>query len=235
MVGDGSGVRDRLAVALDTDDLESAVSLARAVAPWFGVGKVGLELFGAAGPDAVRAVADCGLAVFLDLKLHDIPTTVERAARAVARLGPAYVTLHTLGGVEMLRAGVEGLAAGAPAGSTQVIRALGVTVLTSEASTDDELARRVDRAVTAGCPGVVTAARNVTLVKSLAPSLTVVTPGIRPAGTDVHDHADPATPEIALSSGSDLLVIGRAVTGATDPVAAARELAEGLAALPVRG
>jgi len=219
-----SSVRERLAVALDTDDLDLAVSLARSVEPWIAVGKVGLELFGAVGPDAVRAVADCGLRVFLDLKLHDIPTTVERAARALARLRPAFVTVHTLGGVDMLRAAVEALGPGTCT--------LGVTVLTSEASTDAELDRRVAVALAAGCPGVVTAARNVTRVKASAPSLTVVTPGIRPAGSDVHDHADPATPEAALAAGSDLLVLGRAVTGAADPVGAARRLSEQLADIP---
>ena len=218
----GATLRDRLAVALDTDDLDVAVSLARSVEPWIAVGKVGLELFGAVGPDAVRAVADCGLRVFLDLKLHDIPTTVEKAARALSRLRPAYVTVHTLGGVDMLRSGVEAF------GPATCV--LGVTVLTSEASTDQELDRRVEMAVTAGCAGVVTAARNVVRVKAAAPSLTVVTPGIRPAGSDVHDHADPATPESALAAGSDLLVLGRAVTGAPDPVGAARRLSEELAA-----
>jgi len=216
-----TALRNHLAVALDVDDLGTAVQLARAVEPWFAVGKVGLELFGAAGPDAVRAVADTGLRVFLDLKLHDIPTTVERAGRVLRRLRPAFVTIHTLGGVEMLKAGVDAF------GPETCV--LGVTVLTSESSTDAELDRRVEIALAAGCPGVVTAARNIARVKALAPSLTVVTPGIRPAGVDSHDHADPATPEAALDAGSDLLVLGRAVTAADDPVAAARDLADALA------
>ncbi|MGH9010884.1 MAG: orotidine 5'-phosphate decarboxylase / HUMPS family protein, partial [Acidimicrobiia bacterium] len=126
-------VRDRLALALDVEDLAAAVALADRLHPWFGVVKVGLELFTAAGPAAVEKLARPDRRVFLDLKLHDIPTTVGKAARQVGRLGVGYVTLHAAGGVDMLRAGVDGLAAGATdAGLDDRPVALGVTVLTSD-------------------------------------------------------------------------------------------------------
>ena len=105
--------RDRLALALDVDDLVEAIRLARILRPWFGTAKVGLELFSASGPEAIGAFAGLGYRVFLDLKMHDIPTTVHRAARVVGALGIDYLTLHAQGGVAMLRAGVEGLAEGA--------------------------------------------------------------------------------------------------------------------------
>src|SRR5919108_2751253 len=107
--------RDHLALALDVDDLDVAVGLARRLEPWFSVVKVGLELFGAVGPSAVERLVGLGFPVLLDLKLHDIPTTVGRTARALGRLGVSYLTLHTQGGASMLRAGVDGLAEGAAA------------------------------------------------------------------------------------------------------------------------
>src|SRR3954471_6892189 len=108
-------VRPRLAVALDVPDLDEAEGLAKEVAPWFGVAKVGLELYSAAGPEAIERLRALDLAVFADLKLHDIPTTVERAARVLGGLGVAFLNFHTAGGVPMLRAGLAGLAEGASA------------------------------------------------------------------------------------------------------------------------
>src|SRR5687768_4012268 len=105
--------RPRLALALDTDDLVEAVDLASMLSPWFGVAKIGLELFSASGPEGIAALRDRGLEVFVDLKLHDIPTTVQKAARVLGAVGAGYVTLHAQGGPAMVRAGVEGLLAGA--------------------------------------------------------------------------------------------------------------------------
>src|SRR3954451_23422595 len=106
-------VRNRLAIALDTDDLVEATRIAREVRPWFGVAKVGLELFSAVGPDAVISLSEEGYRIFLDLKLHDIPTTVRKAAQVCGGLGASYLTLHAAGGASMLRAGVEGFLEGA--------------------------------------------------------------------------------------------------------------------------
>jgi orotidine-5'-phosphate decarboxylase len=217
---------DRLALALDVDDLVEAVRLGRLLRPWFGIAKVGLELFSAAGPEAIGALRSLGFAVFCDVKLHDIPNTVRGAARVLGSLGADLLTLHAAGGEVMLRAGVEGLAEGAEAAGIPVPRALAVTILTSEgrrpATVLDE---RVAAAVEAGCAGVVCSAGDVRAVKRLGPRLLAVVPGIRPEGVPAHDQAAPATPRAAVEAGADILVIGRAVTAAADPAAAAAALA----------
>ena len=187
--------------------------------------KVGLELFSAAGPDAVPALVDEGFKVFLDLKLHDIPTTVNKAARVAGELGATYLTLHAQGGSVMLRAGVDGLAEGANAAGLPSTIALAVTILTSDADAPPHiLGKRVATAVESGCGGIVCAAADVAEAKQLAPRLVAVVPGIRPAGTDKDDQARAATPHEALANGADLLVIGRAVTHAPDRAEAASAL-----------
>ncbi|HEV7862258.1 MAG TPA: orotidine-5'-phosphate decarboxylase [Acidimicrobiia bacterium] len=211
--------RDRLALALDVDDLAAAVALADRLHPWFGVIKVGLELFAGAGPAAVEKLAAPGRVVFLDLKLHDIPTTVGKAARQVGRLGVGYVTLHSAGGVEMLRAGVDGLEAGAAEAGFDRPVALGVTVLTSDPDAS-AFPARLDAAVAGGCGGVVCSVRELPAVKDRLRLLAVV-PGIRLAGGSSHDQARVGTPAEAIAAGADLLVVGRAVTAASDPEAAA--------------
>jgi orotidine-5'-phosphate decarboxylase len=223
-------LRDRLAIALDTDDLVAATRLARSVSQWFGVAKVGLELYSSVGPDAIVEIADCGMKVFLDLKFHDIPTTVRKAARVVGGLGASYLTLHAMGGVSMLKAGVEGLAEGARrAGFEAPPVALAVTVLTSDGTAPAHiLPKRVQHALEAGCGGIVVSAVDVSTAKQLAPRLLAVTPGIRVEGTRKDDHARTSTPAGALAAGADLLVLGRAITDAPDPVAAAHSVFAGL-------
>ncbi|MCA1672268.1 MAG: orotidine-5'-phosphate decarboxylase, partial [Actinobacteria bacterium] len=206
-----------------------AQRLARQLQPWFGVAKVGLELYAAAGPEAVASLADNGFSVMLDLKLHDIPTTVRRAARVIGALGTSYLTLHAHGGPVMLRAGVDGLRDGAEAAGLAHPVALAVTVLTSDGDAPPHiLGRRVLAAVEGGCGGVVCAAADVREAKQLAPRLIAVVPGIRPVSADRHDQARASTPQQALESGADLLVVGRAVTTAADPVKAATALFESL-------
>src|SRR5438045_375982 len=142
----------RLGVALDVPDLDAAVALAQRVQPWIDVAKVGLELYSAAGPTAVTRMIELGYDVFLDLKLHDIPTTVGRAARVLGRLGVRYVNFHAAGGVDMLRAGVEGLAEGARDSGQAPAIPIAVTILTSDPDVrafDDRLAC----AIAAGCGG----------------------------------------------------------------------------------
>ncbi|MCU1373676.1 MAG: putative orotidine 5-phosphate decarboxylase [Actinomycetia bacterium] len=222
-------VRRRLAIVLDIDDLVVARRLAQTLRPWFGVVKVGLELFSAAGPDAIETMAELGYEVFVDLKLHDIPTTVGKTSRVLGSLGASYVTMHAFGGVDMLRAGVSGLAEGARSGGLPEPTALAVTVLTSDDGAPPHiLAKRVAVAIEAGCGGLVCAVGDVREARLLGPGLTIVTPGIRPAGTPTHDQARSATPQEAFDAGADLLVIGRAVTAADDPVVAAAELVESL-------
>jgi orotidine-5'-phosphate decarboxylase len=219
-------LRGRLAIALDVDDLVAAERMARKVAPWFGIAKVGLELYSAAGPDAVASMSRLGFEVFCDMKLHDIPTTVRRAACVLGGLGARYVTIHAAGGVEMVAAAVDGLTTGAEAGGWSAPVPLGVTLLTSHHDAPPELlAERIDVAVRGGCRGVVCAAGDLATVARLAPDLLTVVPGIRPEGTPAHDQARVATPSDALAAGADILVIGRAVTADPDPAAAAAALA----------
>ena len=208
-------VRDRLALALDVDNLAAAIALADRLRPWFGVVKIGLELFTGCGP----ALAAPDRRVFLDLKLHDIPTTVAKAARQAGRLGVGYVTLHTAGGADMLRAGAEGLAAGAAeAGAAEPV-AVGVTVLTSDPDAS-AFPARLEAAVAGRCGGVVCSVRELPAVKGCSHLLAVV-PGIRLPGGSAHDQARIGTPAEAIAAGADLLVVGRAVTAAPDPEAAA--------------
>ncbi|MHB8670084.1 MAG: orotidine-5'-phosphate decarboxylase [Acidimicrobiales bacterium] len=223
--------RDRLVLALDVDDLVAAQRLARELRPWFSVVKVGLELLAAEGPDAITSLADDGFRVFVDAKLHDIPTTVQRAARVYGGLGASYLTLHAHGGPVMLRAGVEGLAEGAMAleiGAPPPA-ALAVTVLTSDGGAPAHvLGSRVAFALEGGCRGIVCAASDVREAKQLAPRLLAVVPGIRMPANQVDDQARPASPHQAVEAGADLLVVGRAVTRAADRAAAAAELADSL-------
>jgi orotidine-5'-phosphate decarboxylase len=223
-------VRDRLALALDFDDLVPALRMARELAPFFGTMKVGLELYSAAGPEAITTLIDLGVDVFADLKLHDIPTTVGRAARVVGALGARYLDVHLAGGAAMVRAGVEGLREGAAGAGAPEPVPLGVTVLTSEPDASTHLLRqRVTIGLEAGCAGFVCAAPDIATVRQLAPAAVLATPGIRPEGSPVDDQGRVATPPDALAAGSDLIILGRAVTRAPDPVAAARAVVASLA------
>ena len=220
-------LRDKLALALDVDDLVAAIRLGRQLKDHFGVAKIGLELYSAAGPEAIGAIADLGYRVFLDLKLHDIPNTVERSARVLGALGVSYLTLHAHGGVEMMRAGVSGLVEGATRAGLEVPSSLAITVLTS----DDEapphiMPKRVGLAAEAGCTGIVCAVPDLTEAHHYAPRLQRVVAGIRLPGDPVDDQRRVASPDEALSGGADLVVVGRSVTRADDPVAAAIRLHE---------
>jgi orotidine-5'-phosphate decarboxylase len=214
--------RSRLAIALDVDDVVEALRIAREVKPWFGVAKVGLELYSAVGPDAIGGLVDLGYDVFADVKLHDIPTTVGRAAAVFGALGVRWLNFHAAGGEAMLRAGIEGLRAGAERAGLPVPTALAVTVLTSDPEATPALLReRTATAVAAGCGGVVCAAADIAVVRFVEPRLVCVTPGIRPAGADPDDQVRTATPAAAVGAGADLLVLGRAVTTAPDRAATA--------------
>ena len=224
-----TSLRSRLALALDVDDAVEAQRLARELRGWFGVAKVGLELFSAAGPPVVQMLIDDGYDVFLDLKMADIPTTVRKAASVLGALGVSYLTLHAFAGPAVLRAGVDGLTEGAERAGLPVPKALAVTVLTSDNDAPPHiLAKRVTAAVEARCAGVVCAASDVAEAKEIAPRMLTVVPGLRPAGSPTHDQARAATPADALAAGADLLVIGRAVTAAADRAAAASELVASL-------
>lgn len=221
-----AAVRPKLAIALDVDDLILARRLAASVTDYFGVAKVGLELFSAAGPEAIGVMQDLGMEVFLDVKLHDIPNTVGKAGRVLGALGAKYLTMHARGGEDMLKAGVDGLNAGAEAAGLDAPIGLAVTVLTSDAGAPAHIVpRRLRMAMESGCGGIVCAAEDLSDARTIAPRLVRVVPGIRPEGVSADDQARSATPQAALDGGADLLVIGRAVTNADDPEEAAAKLA----------
>jgi orotidine-5'-phosphate decarboxylase len=221
-----------IAVALDAADLETAARWATLVTPHVSTVKVGLELYLRYGPDVVASVRGAsGVQVFLDLKLHDIPATVAGAARAVARLKPAYLTVHAGGGATMIRAAAE---------AAPQTRIAAVTVLTSLSENDltgiglsgpasDAVLRLSALAVEAGARAIVCSPMEVAAVRAeVGPDVTLITPGVRPHGADAQDQARIATPEEALAAGADLLVIGRPITGAPDPGAAAAGIAAAL-------
>ena len=220
-----NAIRQRLALALDVDDLVLALRIGRQLRPYFSVAKVGLELYSAAGPEVIGTLSDLGYEVFLDLKLHDIPTTVNKAARVLGALGVRYVTMHAQGGVDMLKAGVEGLVEGATRAGLDEPWSLAITVLTSDADAPAHIMpKRVMLAAEAGCSGIVCAAADLKDAYSYAPRLKRVVPGIRFADGDANDQVRHATPAEAAAGGADLIVVGRAVTAADDPIAAAQRL-----------
>jgi len=216
-------VRERLALALDVGGPADAEAVARRLTPRFGIAKVGLELYAEGGPDVFERFRALGMAIFADLKLYDIPTTVERAARALGRRGVDFLNFPAAAGAAMLEAGVSGLAEGARDGGHPPPVALAVTVLTSEPDVS-AFDTRLEAAASAGCDGVVCSAHEIAVVKTRAAHLTTMVPGIRLPGEARHDQARVATPAEAIGQGADWLVIGRAVTAAGDPEAAAEAI-----------
>ncbi len=218
-------VKSRLALALDVDDLIDARRLAGSLFDFFGTVKVGLELYAAAGPDSVGVFIEAGFDVFCDLKLHDIPTTVHKAARVVGSVGARWVTAHAAGGEEMLKAAVDGLKEGAESVGLPTPGVLGVTVLTSDSIKNEEtILSRCETALKAGCEGIICAAPDLQATSSFSEKLIRVVPGLRLAGANSHDQVRVATPMEAISGGADMLVIGRMVTEAENPIEASEEL-----------
>ncbi len=222
----------RLVVALDTSERGKILDLATVLRPHVGMMKVGLEAFTACGPALVSDVLALGMPVFLDLKLHDIPNTVERAARNAAGLGVRLLTVHAGGGEAMLKAAVAGAREGAAAGQTPP-DVIAVTVLTSlddaalhaldmPGSAAERVQAWAEVAHRAGCGGVVCSPQEVAaLRRAHGPEFILVSPGIRPAGEARGDQKRVATPRAAIEAGASYLVVGRPITGARDPAAAA--------------
>jgi orotidine-5'-phosphate decarboxylase len=214
-----------LVVALDVADLDRAEALAQALEGQVGLFKVGLELFSGHGPAAVLRMRHYG-PVFLDLKLHDIPNTVERAARNCARLGAAMFTVHALGGEAMVAAAVRGAARGAEDSGHPMPTVAAVTVLSSQGggslASPGSLAFE---AMSAGATAAVVSGRDVSVVREVVgEAFCLVVPGIRPAGSNGHDQVRVLTPEEAVARGADYLVVGRPITEAPDPAGAARSI-----------
>jgi len=212
-----------LAVALDVSDLARAEELAELLAPHAGLLKVGLELFWAHGPDAVRRVGRHA-PVFVDAKLHDIPTTVERASENIARLGVAMFNVHALGGEAMMKAALQGARRGAEDAGAAVPLVIAVTVLSSQSGEDlASPASLAFEAKSAGLDGVVVSGDDVEDVRAVCgEEFCLVVPGIRPAGSNGQDQVRILTPGRAVELGADYLVVGRPITAADDPVGVAR-------------
>jgi orotidine-5'-phosphate decarboxylase len=225
-----------ICVALDVPDLPRAVELTRMLRPHVGGVKVGLEFITALGPVGVREIVSLGVPVFADVKFHDIPNTVAGAAREVAKLGASMFNVHASGGEAMMRAAKDAASAIDPK-----LKVIAVTVLTSLVEDDlrkvgqaDNIGQQVQRlaalAKASGLDGVVCSPREIALVrKTCGPDFLIVTPGVRPAGADLADQARIMTPGEAIAAGADILVIGRPITGAADPAAAAAAIAEEVA------
>jgi orotidine-5'-phosphate decarboxylase len=219
-------------VALDTPSLDRAKAVAQSLRPFVGGVKLGLEFFAANGPDGVRAIVSVGMPVFLDLKLHDIGNTVAGAMKALAPLGAAIINVHASGGTAMMRAAAE--AARANGGQAKIIA---VTVLTSLEDRDlralgisgtalEQAMRLAILTKGAGLDGVVCSPHEIGAIREACGSgFMIVSPGVRPAGGELGDQKRVMTAKQALRAGADILVIGRPITGAPDPVQAARQIA----------
>jgi orotidine-5'-phosphate decarboxylase len=221
-----------VAVALDAPDLDTAAQWAALVTPHVSTVKIGLELYLRYGPDVVATVRGAsGVEVFLDLKLHDIPATVAGAARAVSRLRPEILTVHATGGADVIKAAVDAAPGTMVAAVTLLtsLRQEDLAQLGMAGTVSDAVRRLCVLAVSAGARGLVCSPQEVAAVRAeVGRDIVLITPGIRPAGADSHDQARVATPEEAIRAGADLLVIGRPITRASDPGAAAAAIATSL-------
>jgi len=218
-------------VAADTRDVHRAAAIARQVSGIAGGMKLGLEFFCANGHEGVLRIAEHGMPIFLDLKLHDIPNTVAKAVEAIASLSPAILTVHAAGGLEMMAAAK----AAAPTGT----KVIGVTVLTSLDANDlartgvigspsEQVERLAELAIEAGIDGIVCSGEEVAAVRDSWPEGFFVVPGVRPEGSEVADQKRVVTPFDALNDGASVLVIGRPITGAANPAQAIRDIAASL-------
>lgn len=229
--------KEKLIIALDVETPTKALDLARELNGVAGMFKVGSQLFTSAGPHIVRNIIALGAKVFLDLKFHDIPHQVAGAARSAAELGVSLFTIHASGGSEMMRSAVESVAEVAARTGAAHSKVLAVSVLTSIDATilsqigitstpEDAVLRLVRLAENSGVDGVVASPQEIETIRHTVPGpeFLIVTPGIRPATTSKEDQKRIATPEAAIAAGASYLVVGRPITGAPDPLAAAHEI-----------
>jgi orotidine-5'-phosphate decarboxylase len=221
--------------ALDTPDLPRALEIAKSIQPYIGGLKVGLEYITALGPDGIKRIVEIGAPVFADVKFHDIPNTVAGASKALAHLGASIFNVHASGGEAMMRAALDAARSVDPK-----IKLIAVTVLTSLEDRDldavgqkkpsrDQVLRLAELTKKSGLDGVVCSAHEIEPIRrAIGPDFMLVVPGIRPAGADIADQKRVMTPVEAQDAGADILVIGRPITGAKDPGAAAKAIADSL-------
>lgn len=233
-------IKDSLCIALDGSDRQWITTTAAALADHTGWLKIGLEAFIAHGPRLVAEVAELGPRVFLDLKLHDIPATVEKAAANCAACGAAMITVHAGGGRRMLEAAVAGSRSGVATDPPQVVAVTVLTSLDRQALEETGAARSPEDLVLTlarlardvGTAGVVASAREAAAIRaSCGEGFLIVTPGIRPHDAVDDDQRRVVTPAAALAAGADVLVVGRPVTRAADPVEAAQRILEEMSAV----
>ncbi|HEU5124216.1 MAG TPA: orotidine-5'-phosphate decarboxylase [Verrucomicrobiae bacterium] len=233
-------MRNPIIAALDVPTAEKALELARQIAPAVGAFKIGKELFTAAGPDIVKRVRDTGAAVFLDLKFHDIPNTVAKAIASAVRLDVQMLTIHTLGGSEMMRAAEASAQQTASQSGRNAPLVLGVTVLTSmdgnalsEIGCESNVAKQVERlatlAVKSGLRGLVCSPLEIVALRQILPThVQLVTPGIRTGAEKADDQKRTLSPREAMDAGANWLVIGRPISAAENPRVAAEKILESL-------
>ena len=231
--------KDRIVVALDVATSAQALALVERLRGLVGMFKIGKQLFTAAGPDIVRQVVGLGEKVFLDLKFHDIPNTVASAGVAAARLGVSIFNVHALGGSAMMRATVDAINAAAERENLTKPLILAVTILTShdqsslheiglERSIQEQVINLAQLAAISGINGVVASPLEIAPLRAAIenPNFVILTPGVRPAGAALNDQKRVMTPGDAVNAGADYLVIGRPITGAENPAAAAQKISE---------
>lgn len=240
--------KSRLMIALDVDSREKAEEWVHRMKLHVGFFKVGLQLFTFAGAEMVRSIRARGGRIFLDVKYHDIPNTVARACESCCTMGIDFVNVHALGGKAMIRAAADSLKESSHRMRVQKPVLLAVTILTShdakslrndvglKGKPEKEVVRLALMAQSAGAEGVVCSPREIEAVrKACGPNFVIVTPGIRPAGAAKQDQKRTLTAGQAIAKGADYLVVGRPITGAADPVEAAKGMiAEMQAALDKR-
>jgi orotidine-5'-phosphate decarboxylase len=229
-------MRNPIIVALDLLTAEAALDLARQISPFVGAFKVGSELFTSAGPELVRRIRASGGSVFLDLKFHDIPNTVAKAVAAATRLDVQMMTIHAVGGLEMMRAAEDSARETALQSGREVPLVLGVTVLTSldghtlsETGCGTDVGKQAERlanlAVKAGLRGLVCSPLEIAALRQILPQkIQLITPGIRTGAEKPDDQKRTLTPKQALDAGADWLVIGRPIYAAENPRAAAEKI-----------
>ena len=228
--------KEKLIIALDVETPTKALDLARKLRDVAGMFKVGSQLFTSTGPQIVRDILALDSKVFLDLKFHDIPHQIAGAARSAAELGVSLFTIHASGGSEMMRRAVESVDEVAQRGGVRS-KVLAISVLTSidatilsqigvTSSPEESVLRLVRLAESSGVDGVVASPNEISTIRKAVPSseFLIVTPGIRPSTNDSQDQKRTATPEAAIAAGASYLVVGRPITGAPDPLAAAHEI-----------